>query len=78
MTGSVKGADKDKDVLTYTATDPPPKASSSSTTPLESSPTPPVSQARHAAATGDPAAKTDTFTVTVDDGHGGTVAVPSP
>lgn len=36
----------------------------------------PTVTARHAAATADPAAKTETFTITVDDGHGGVVAVP--
>ncbi|MCF6389097.1 M4 family metallopeptidase [Mycobacterium sp. MBM] len=36
----------------------------------------PTVTARHAAATADPAAKTETVTITVDDGHGGVVAVP--
>lgn len=36
----------------------------------------PTVTARHAAATADPTAKTETFTITVDDGHGGVLAVP--
>lgn len=36
----------------------------------------PTVTARHAAATADPAAKSETFTITVDDGHGGVLDVP--
>ena len=36
----------------------------------------PTTTARHAAATADPSARTETFTITVDDGHGGVLAVP--
>lgn len=36
----------------------------------------PTVTARHAAATADPSAKTESFTLTVDDGHGGVLAVP--
>ena len=36
----------------------------------------PTVTARHEAATADPSAKTETFTITVDDGHGGVIAVP--
>lgn len=36
----------------------------------------PTVTARHAAATADPSAKNETFTITVDDGHGGVIGVP--
>jgi len=76
VTGSVTATDADGDALTYTATTPT-KGSLS----LGSNGTftyTPTAAARHDAATDDAplSDKTDSFTVTINDGHGGTVAVP--
>ncbi|MGV0853358.1 Ig-like domain-containing protein [Mycolicibacterium phlei] len=74
VTGKVAGKDGDKDKLTYTVTGDPARG----TVTLSSNGSftyTPSAEARHAAAkAGAPSsAKTDTFTVTVDDGHGGVV-----
>jgi VCBS repeat-containing protein len=74
--GRVKGTDKDKDRLTYITSGSTAKGGTvildAATGRFSYTPTP---AARQAAASGDPAAKTDTFTVTVDDGHGGHIPV---
>ena len=73
VTGAVTGKDADKDALTYTT----PAASPKGTVTINASTGAftytPSAAARHAASvTGAPtAAKTDTFTVTVTDAHGG-------
>jgi VCBS repeat-containing protein len=75
--GSVTGTDKDKDALTYLGPIGPTAKGGTVVVDATGKFTyTPSAQARHAAATADPAAKTDTFTVTVDDGHGGIVPVP--
>ena len=76
VTGSVKGADIDKDLLVYSQTNPPAKGSvvvnANGTFTYQ-----PSVQARHAAAkVGATAAdKVDTFTISVSNGHGGVVPV---
>lgn len=75
ITGSVTASDADKDVRTYTATVQPARGTlvlDSATGKFTYTPT---AGARHAAAKLDApsTAKTDTFTVRVDDGHGGIV-----
>ncbi len=76
VTGTVKAADPNGDRITYTAA-PPAKGTVSISTAGVFTYTP-TATARHAAArTGAVAAdKADTFTVTVKDGRGGSVAVP--
>lgn len=73
--GSVKSTDGDGDVRTYTATTPPTKGTVKVTSSTGSFVYTPTDAARHAAAKvgATTADKTDTFTVTVDDGHGGVV-----
>jgi VCBS repeat-containing protein len=72
--GKVTGADADKDRLLFSVT---PTSAKGGTVTINGggaftyTPTP---QARHIAAAGID--KTDTFTVTIDDGHGGILAVP--
>ncbi|MGH3580795.1 MAG: beta strand repeat-containing protein, partial [Mycobacterium sp.] len=73
MTGTVKGADADKDVLTYSA----PASTTKGTVTVNAAtgafiytPSP---TARDAAAGTAAAAKTDSFTVTITDGHTGGV-----
>lgn len=72
--GKVTGTDADKDRLIYSVN---PTTAKGGTVTINGggafayTPTP---EARHTAAAG--IAKTDTFTVTVDDGHGGILAVP--
>jgi VCBS repeat-containing protein len=72
--GKVAGADADKDRLIFSVT---PTSAKGGTVTINGggaftyTPTP---QARHIAAAGID--KTDTFTVTIDDGHGGVLAVP--
>lgn len=71
--GSVTGSDKDKDGLTYTASDP---AKGDVTVDGKGRFVyTPTDQARHDAAVPG-ASKTDSFTVAIDDGHGGTFDVP--
>lgn len=72
--GSITATDKDKDKLTYTATTP--AKGTVTFTATGGFTYTPTAAARHAAATGDPSALMDTFTVTVDDGHGGIATVP--
>ena len=75
--GSVTGTDKDKDALTYVGPIGPTAKGGTVVVDAKGKFTyTPSAQARHAAATVDPAAKIDTFTITVDDGHGGIVPVP--
>jgi len=77
-TGSVVGTDKDKDVLTYTGpVGTTPKGGTVTVDAKGKFVYTPTAEARHAAAaTGATAAdKTDSFTVTVADGHGGSVPV---
>ena len=74
--GSVTGTDKDKDALTYVGPIGPTAKGGTVVVDAKGKFTyTPSAQARHAAATADPAAKIDTFTITVDDGHGGIVPV---
>jgi VCBS repeat-containing protein len=74
--GSVTGTDKDKDALTYVGPIGPTAKGGTVDVDANGKFTyTPSAQARHAAATVDPAAKIDTFTITVDDGHGGIVPV---
>ena len=76
VTGAVKGADGDKDLVTYTQTAGPTKGTVtlSATGAYTYTPT---AQARHAAMKpgATTADKQDAFTVAVDDGHGGIVNV---
>ncbi|WP_170847425.1 Ig-like domain-containing protein [Mycolicibacterium fluoranthenivorans] len=74
--GTVTGSDKDKDVLTYTASDP---AKGDVTIDAKGRFVfTPTDAARHAASAvgATEADKNETFTVTVNDGHGGTFDVP--
>lgn len=74
--GTVTGSDKDKDGLTYTATDP---AKGDVTIDGKGRFVfAPTDAARHAASAvgATDADKTETFTVTISDGHGGTYDVP--
>ncbi|ODQ88895.1 hypothetical protein BHQ18_16780 [Mycolicibacterium flavescens] len=73
--GSVTASDADKDVRTYTATVQPTRGTLVLDRATGKFTYTPTAEARHAAAKlGAPAAaKADTFTVTVDDGHGGVV-----
>jgi YVTN family beta-propeller protein/VCBS repeat-containing protein len=74
--GTVTASDADKDVLTYTA---PATSDKGGAVTIDSTGRyvyTPTAAARHEAATGAPGATTDSFSVTVDDGHGGTVNVP--
>lgn len=75
--GSVAGADRDKDVLSYSVTTDPAKGGVTIDAKGRFVYTP-TAEARHdaAARNGTPGDKLDTFTVTVADGHGGTVDVP--
>ena len=68
--GTVTATDKDKDVLTYETSGTTAKGGTVTLDAKGRYVYTPTAAARHAAATSDPAAKTDTFTVTVDDGHG--------
>ncbi|MBU3752045.1 MAG: hypothetical protein FGM52_16650, partial [Mycobacterium sp.] len=77
VTGSVQGTDADRDALTYTA--PPTTAKGTvSITSTGAFTYTPTAAARHAAARNGAVAadKADTFTVTVKDGYGASVAVP--
>ncbi len=75
VTGKVTASDGDFDVRTFTASTP--AKGSVTVTSTGAFTYTPTAAARHAAAKlGAPAtAKTDTFTVTIDDGHGGVVPV---
>lgn len=75
VTGTVKGTDLDNDALTYTQSVAPTKGTVSLTATGAFTYTP-TAAARHAAQKlgATTADKQDTFTVTVADGHGGTVA----
>jgi VCBS repeat-containing protein len=77
VTGSVAGADADGDPLTYSGSTSTAKGSVTVTVAGELSYTP-TRLARHAAAllSATDAQRSDTFTVTVSDGRGGTAAVP--
>lgn len=75
ITGTVKGTDANRDRIYYDGT----TATLKGTLVVAADGTftyTPTVTARHAAATADPSAKTETFTITVDDGHGGLVTVP--
>ncbi len=75
--GSVTGSDKDKDLLSYTVTTDPAKGSVTIDAKGRFVFTPTAAARHEASAVGATAAdKTDTFTVTLDDGHGGTYDVP--
>lgn len=74
--GTVTGSDKDKDVLTYTASEP---AKGDVTIDIKGRFVfTPTDAARHAASAlgATDSDKNETFTVTVNDGHGGTYDVP--
>lgn len=77
VTGSIKGADAENDAITYTAPNSTTKGSvgiNGTTGAFTYTPTQAARQAAAAAVTATDPAKTDTFTVTVADGHtGGTV-----
>jgi VCBS repeat-containing protein len=77
VTGSVAATDVDRDALTYTVTKTPAKGTVAVTATGGFTYTP-TAPARHdaAATTATAAEKADTFTVTVADGFGGSVAVP--
>ncbi len=75
VSGKVTATDTDKDQLTYTATGAT-KGWVSIDTNTGAFTYGPTATARHAAATDNAADKTDTFTVTVTDGHGGTTSQP--
>lgn len=75
ITGTVKGTDANRDRIYYDGTTATLKGTLVVAADGKFTYTPTVT-ARHAAATADPSAKTETFTITVDDGHGGLVAVP--
>jgi VCBS repeat-containing protein len=79
VTGTVKGTDGDKDTITYTPGSGPtgPSKGTVTVTPTGAFTYTPTAAARHAAqAPGATAAdKQDTFTLSVDDGHGGVVNV---
>lgn len=72
VTGVVKGTDKDKDTLTYSA----PATTTKGTVTIDATTGTftynSTAAARHAAAGTVAADKTDTFTVTITDAHGGT------
>ncbi|MCV7280488.1 tandem-95 repeat protein [Mycolicibacterium flavescens] len=76
VTGKVSASDGDRDALSYTVSTAPAKGTVT-LSPTGSFTYTPTAEARHQAArTGAAAAaKQDTFTVTVDDGHGGVVPV---
>ena len=78
ITGSLVATDADNDKLTYTASAKPTKGTVTVNASTGAFTYTPTSAARHAAAkaAATTAATTDTFTVTVADGYGGTVAVP--
>lgn len=78
VTGTVSGTDADKDALTYTAPAATTKGAVSINATTGAFTYTPTGAARHAVAKpGAPtSAKTDTFTVTVADGFGGSAAVP--
>jgi VCBS repeat-containing protein len=74
VTGKVTAVDPDKDKLTYTTMN---TAKGTVTVTSTGSFTyTPTAAARHAAAADNAADKTDTFSITVDDGFGGVIAVP--
>lgn len=75
ITGTVKGTDANRDRIYYDGTTATLKGTLVVAADGKFTYTPTVT-ARHAAATADPSAKTETFTVTVDDGHGGLLTVP--
>ncbi|PND55017.1 hypothetical protein CRM90_25060 [Mycobacterium sp. ENV421] len=72
--GKVVGADVDKDRLLYSVNPATAKGGTVTVNGGGAFSYTPTSEARHTAATGTD--KTDTFTVTIDDGHGGTLVVP--
>jgi len=78
VTGSVTATDANSDPLTYTVTANPTKGTVSFNTSTKAFNYTPTTTARHnaSATTATTADKTDTFTVTVNDGYGGVVAVP--
>ena len=78
VTGTVTGADSDKDALTYSGSTTTSKGTVVVTANTGAFTYTPTDTARHAAAkTGaTTAATTDAFTLTVTDGYGGSVAVP--
>ncbi|MGV0991163.1 MAG: Ig-like domain-containing protein [Mycobacterium sp.] len=78
VTGSVTATDADKDALTYSGSATTTKGTVSVNATTGAFTYTPTATARHTAAklTATAADKTDTFTVTVADGYGGTVAVP--
>ncbi|TPG32527.1 YncE family protein [Mycolicibacterium hodleri] len=72
--GSVTGTDKDRDPLSYSVSTGPTKGTVSIDTRGRFTYTPDADARHDAAATGaTPADKVDAFTITVDDGHGGTI-----
>jgi VCBS repeat-containing protein len=78
VTGTVTGVDADRDLLTYSAPASTAKGSIGINATAGSFTYTPTPVARHTAAllTATTAQRTDTFTVTVSDGRGGTAAVP--
>jgi len=82
VTGNVNATDPNQDPLTYSASSPTTDKGSVSVTAAGAFTYAPTATARHNAARDDaaPAAKSDTFTVNVSDGRGGTalVAVTTP
>ena len=78
VTGTVTGTDADQDVLTYSGSTTTAKGAVTVTASTGAFTYTPTATARHAAAKigATTADTTDTFTVTVSDGYGGTVAVP--
>ena len=78
VTGSVTATDADRDTLTYSGSTTTTKGTVTVNASTGAFTYTPTAAARHAASklTAGTAAKTDTFTVTVTDGYGGTVAVP--
>lgn len=75
ITGTVKATDANGDRIYYDGTTATLKGTLVVGADGKFSYTPTVT-ARHAAATADPTAKTETVSITVDDGHGGVLAVP--
>ncbi|MGH3581283.1 MAG: Ig-like domain-containing protein, partial [Mycobacterium sp.] len=71
VTGKVKGADADKDTLTYSSPTNTSKGSVTLDTATGAFTYTPTDVARHAAAGTVTADKTDSFLVTITDGHGG-------
>lgn len=75
ITGTVTASDADRDRITFDGTAATMKGTLVVGADGKFTYTPTVT-ARHAAASSDPAAKTENVTIIVDDGHGGVVTVP--